>query len=122
MKSHVPGLLLVALLASCYSGPIEPSEPLQVPDPPILALVVAPDAATIAVGDSLQMTARLRAPREWRIVSSDWAVSDSTIAEVSSIGLVRARRTGAVGVRARVLFDHGGGLGTGSGMATVCVK
>lgn len=118
---RVPGLapLLVIGLASCGSGPAEPSPTMQAPIPAPILIVVAPDGATLAEGDSLQMTATLLVPRDWRVVNVDWLVSDSTIAEVSSIGLVRARRAGIVGVAARLRFDRGG---TASGMATVHVK
>lgn len=95
-----PALLALALLAACDGG-----DDLDLTDPPAVAQVtVEASATTVAVGDSVQLTAvALDAagnPVEGRAV--EWTSADTDVAVVSSAGVVAGRSAGETAVSATV--------------------
>ena len=73
-------------------------------------VTVSPDADTIVAGDSLQLSASA-ADANGRALANPgviWSSSDTSVATVDSIGLVRARRDGSADVTATVDGTSGG--------------
>lgn len=116
LVAQSPWVMLGSVIG-CAESPAGPW--LDSPPPPGIATAVAPDGATLAVDDSLQMTARVLAPADWVSTGVAWSTSDSSIARVSTAGLVRGRRAGTVQVR--VVFRNARGTQV-QGMATVHVE
>ena len=114
-------ILPVALLACGDSGRLAttseaPTGPVV---PPILVVVVSPDGATIPLSDSLQMQAAVTIPRDWGATGFTWRIADSTVAVISSTGMVYARNRGTTLVAATA---RNSGTGTAMGMATIHVE
>ncbi len=92
------GVLLLAI-AACGGddeGPMEPT-----PNP-VASVTVSPEAATVPIGGSVQMTATTRDAAD-NILSDRpviWSSSDSAMAKVDSIGLVTGIAPGSVTVTA----------------------
>jgi alpha-amylase len=105
------GFLVPMLLAGCADDTLDP-----VPTPPtvpLIAVLVAPDGATLAVSDSLQMSAAVIVPRNWGTISVAWSTTDTTVATISTTGMVDARSPGITGVVA-VLTNSRPSVASGS--------
>ena len=101
--------LLAALLLSCSGdGPTSPA-----PTPVVAAVAVTPGIDTVVtVGRTRQFAAQARDASGAAIVgvSIAWSSADTTIATVSSTGLVTAKASGVVSITATVGSVSGSGL------------
>ena len=93
---------LVAMLVAvgCAEPQIETPPPLPPPPGlgPIVVLDIEPDSASVPVGDTVrfQVVSVNNAPPE-RVA---WAISDTLLATIDSLGLATARRSGEAVIRA----------------------
>jgi hypothetical protein len=100
---------LVTLACSREETAVEPPAPC----PAIIGIAVTPASAILAVGDSVQFTARVIVYRGIPCAAAEldgpfaWSTSDSTVAHVNiSSGLVIARSLGATAVTVRWTEDR----------------
>jgi hypothetical protein len=100
-------VIAVAVLAlGCSDSPTEPSSSERsgpgTPEP-VLRLVVAPAAAIIRAGETLQLNATAASDDRLvvRQIAVSWLSSDSEIATVSSDGLLRGIRPGRAEIKVR---------------------
>jgi len=81
-------------------------------------VVVAPETATVKIGDRVQLAASVDAGPGVTVRSVVWSTSDTTVATVSQAGLVTpAGATGVVTVTAKATADP-----NMSGKSTITVK
>ena len=113
----VSSLLLSLALACTDDEPVEPVLP-QPQSPPPSVVLVSPDNAVVAIGDSVQMYVNEAAYAGGGSIQIGWAVSDSTVASVSASGMVVGRKSGSTGVRATLTV----GTSTGQGVASLHVR
>lgn len=119
MSGRRGAVLLLGLLgcgAERAAGP-DP-EPEGPPVPPLLWVTVAPDGASLAVGDTIRMRVSHNTPQQFGPFTFQWAVSDSAVVEVDAQGLVRGKAPGSAGVRAMVVSSRD----RGAGVATIHVR
>ena len=92
-------LALAATLAACDSTP--PNPPPS-PQPPVTSVLVAPGDFSLVVGQTRQLTATPVSTAGQSLSGRDveWATSDSTIATVSTSGIVTAIGSGAATITA----------------------
>ncbi len=85
----------------------------------IASITVTPDSVTLAIGDSVQLTALARDPQGRALAAApiSWGTSDGFVATVSQSGLVRALMPGTVTVSA----FGGPAAGTNVGQARISV-
>jgi len=70
--------------------------------PSVSTVAISPRVASLAVGDSVALTATVRdaSGRAITGVAVSWSSSDTTVASVSTAGMVHARASGSVTIRA----------------------
>ncbi len=98
--SHVASYsLLIALVASCSGA----ERGLTSPDTPgVSGVIVSPSATSLTVGATIALTAQLR-DASGNVVPATgvfWSSNDTTVATVSSVGVVTARDTGMAQIAA----------------------
>jgi acid phosphatase type 7 len=101
--SLATGMAFVAACSDSGTPPTGPdtAKPSEVSGNPIQRISLAPSTATLAVGTTLQMSAKaLQASGKEVPTPFTWTSSDSTVAAVSSTGLVTGRKTGTVKITA----------------------
>lgn len=93
---RAPFLLLVALPVTACGG-----EPSALP-PPVAIVAVSPASDTLAPGSTLQLTATARDSFGNTLIGRPvaWSSSDTTLARVSTTGLVSGRSPGLVSIAA----------------------
>ena len=98
----------------------EPAEPVlpQPQSPPPAVVLVSPENAVVAIGDSVQMYVNEAAYAGAGSIRIGWAVSDSSVASVSATGMVVGKKSGSTGVRATLTV----GTSTGQGVASLHVR
>ena len=102
--------LLGVVVAGCDSAITQPQQP---PPPPLTVVTVTPIALTLGVGQTKQLLANVIRPGPIA-PGVLWTTSDATVAQVSSIGVVTARKIGVAEISARA--------GSATGTASVTVQ
>ena len=104
------GLALAAGILACADKMVDPAPAgYDGGGPEFLQVSLRPDGDTVAVHDSLQLTASLPWTPTLTIQSLLWASSDTSVATVSGTGMVYARKPGGTGVRVIVHTTQGRG-------------
>jgi uncharacterized protein YjdB len=95
---RIATLLSLAALAACGDG----QGPTDAGGARVAAVEVTAPAASLAVGETMQMAATPRGPGGAAVVGATvtWSSSDASIASVTSAGLVTARAPGQAVIRA----------------------
>ena len=122
MRSRFVLLLPVVLAAAACTDGTSPPPPLKHgfgPSFGVFAVAVSPSSLELAVGDTSRIRVSVSA---WADslpgLAITWKTGDSTIAVVSSEGLVTARGAGSAAITATATFPGS----TASGSATVTVR
>lgn len=102
--------LAVIASTACTGESRDPSGPTV--SEPVASVAVAPIADTIAVGGTLQLTATVRDAQGNELIGRQvtWASSNTSIATVSSVGLVRGIDAGTAEISARSEGKSGNAL------------
>lgn len=109
-------LATLAALTGCLEEPTGPGpQPPPPPPPPVAVVVVSPDAQSIVVGNTLQLSAVARSAAGDSLpgIALTWTTENATVATVSPTGLVTGLRAGSTRITAT--------SGTRSGFVTVGV-
>jgi uncharacterized protein YjdB len=95
---RITALLSLAALAACADG----NGPTDAGGPQVAAVEVTAPAASLAVGETMQLGATARGPGGAAIVGATvtWSSSDASVAAVTAAGLVTAQALGQAVIRA----------------------
>ena len=107
----------IALCSCDKASVVSPKSCCPSGDNTVHQVVVAPETATVKIGDRVQLGASVDAGAGVTERSVVWSTSDTTVATVSQAGLVTPVATGAVTVKAAAKADP-----NVSGKSTITVK
>ena len=108
----------VVLVGAACGDDVTVAPPPEPPPPGIRAVTVAPDGASIAIGDHLTFTAAVTTDPGAAAPTIAWSSSNTAIATVDANGVATGVAVGSVGIRATATS----GTSTGSGVATLNVS
>jgi hypothetical protein len=108
----------VVLVGAACGDDVTVAPPPEPPPPGIRAVTVAPDGATIGIGEHLTFTAAVTTDPGAAAPTIAWSSSNTAIATVDANGVATGVAVGSVGIRATATS----GTSTGSGVATLNVS
>lgn len=111
--------LIAAISIGCTNSSHESDTLASPPIPPLLIVEIRPDIVSTPpfVGDTIRLSVSTNRTQAFTVT---WSTADTTIASVSTEGLLYARAAGTTHLRADLRFVDGGA--TGSGVVRVEVK
>lgn len=115
MRANIRATGIAFLALACGGGakdataPPAPVTPPPNTTPVVASIIVAPDAAVLLAGDSIQLTASIRDQNGQAMVGQTvaWTTSRASIATVSSTGMVRALAADTATITASVAQKTG---------------
>src|SRR6188768_3400085 len=108
----------VVLVGAACGDDVTVAPPPEPRPPGIRAVTVAPDGATIGIGEHLTFTAAVTTDPGAAAPTIAWSSSNTAIATVDANGVATGVAVGSVGIRATATS----GTSTGSGVATLNVS